>query len=104
MKVKVSWFQGILTALQTVTTLVSFLIAAAEVIYEGVGKAGEEKKKWVLSQWEPIRTQVRELLVSLFDGDHVVKVWDFISDPRIVSIVIDILVLVFNLKGLFPKG
>ncbi len=104
MKRQVNWLQAILETLQALTAFLSFLIAAAEILHEGVAKAGEEKKNWVLSQWEQVRKQIGDALSQFYEGDTVLKVWNLISDPKVVSILIDTLVLVFNLKGLFPKG
>jgi len=103
MKLKVSWLQAILEVTQAVTAIVTFLVGVAELIHE-TPNSGPQKKEWVLSHFESVKKEVRDVLALLYEGDRVLKVWDFVTQPKILSVIIDILVLLFNLKGFFLKG
>jgi len=103
MKVKLSWFQTIVEVVNALAAVLSFLVAVAEIVHEGP-KLGEQKKQWVLQQWDNVRKVVRDALADVFEGDKILNLWDLISNPKIVSIVIDILVFLFNLKGFFQKS
>jgi len=103
MKVKLSWFHTIIEVVNALAAVVSFLVAVAEILHEGP-KLGEQKKQWVLQQWDNVRKTVRDVLADIFDGDRILKLWDLISNPKIVSLVIDILVFLFNVKGFFQKS
>jgi len=98
-----SWLQALLSMLQAVVVVVSFIVAAMEAIYEGVAKAGEQKKKDALAAWEKAKPVLRNAIAETL-GEKWAGIFDKVFTPATVGVIIDILVAVFNAKGLFPKS
>ncbi len=98
-----SWLTNLLTVLQAVVAAVAFLISVIEAVHEGIKGAGAEKKRKAMEQWAQVRNQLRDAVKDVL-GDKVLPIFDFLASDKVVSVVIDLLVLLFNLKGLFPKS
>lgn len=98
-----SWLRNLLEILQIVTTVVSFIVLVVEVIYEGISKAGEQKKKEALANWEQVKPLVRKAVEEVL-GSKWVEMFDKVFTTSVVSVLIDLLVLLFNRKGFFPKS
>jgi len=94
---------NLLEILQTVVVVVSFIVTVMEAIYEGIAKAGEQKKKEALAAWAQVKPILRQAIASTL-GERWAGVFERIFSDAVVGFIIDLLVAWFNRNGLFPKS
>ncbi len=85
-----------------VLAVLTFLVSLAELLYEGVEKAGDEKKKKVLADLAQFRPVLLPLVEQML-GKRAAKLAEFITSDKVASPLIDLLVAVFNTTGIFRK-
>lgn len=100
---KMSVLRNLLDILQGITVVLSFIIMVVEVVYEGVARAGEQKKKDVLEHWAQAKPIIVSFIREVF-GDKLANLVDRWFNDKIISIMIDILVWFFNRTGDFKKS
>ncbi len=82
--------------------VLTFLVSLAELLYDGVSKAGEEKKKKVLADLAALRPQLLPVIEEAL-GKRAAKIFDWVTNEKVASILIDLLVAVFNAVGVFKR-
>jgi len=98
-----AWLSTLLDVLQVLVAVVGFIISVVEAIYEGQTGAGAQKKEEALKEWTRIRDSLQKVVEEVL-GERAAKVFGFLAQDKVVSIVIDVLVAYFNRTGFFPKG
>lgn len=100
-----NWLRTAVEVLQFVVLVLTFIITLVEMLYEGEGGSGkgQEKKKEALALWEQIFPKVRATIAS-FAGERWASFVERVLTTEIVGFVIDLLVLLFNRKGLFASS
>jgi len=98
-----SWLTNLLDILQVVIAGVALVISIVEAVYEGVKGAGATKKQEALKHWAAIRPELRKVVADVL-GERWARIFDTIASDSVVSIIIDLLVALFNSLGFFPKG
>ncbi len=98
-----SWLSTLLNILQAATVVLSFIISVQEAIYEGVAKAGEQKKRDALEGWSKAKPLLRSAIAEVL-GEKWAKVFDLIFTDKVVDVMIDLLVAWFNKAGFFSTS
>lgn len=93
----------LLELLQALTLVVSFIVTVVEAVYEGVEKAGEQKKKDALAQWNTVKPVFVSVVKDVL-GDRWSSLVDKWVTDKVVGILIDLIVWWFNLRGFFKKS
>lgn len=88
--------------IKVVLALLSLLIVLAEMLHEDEEKAGEKKKKQVLEWWKQIVEGIRGYVAGRF-GERGIKILDWLGQEKVASLLVDIIVFVFNAKQIFFK-
>lgn len=96
-----SWLKVLLEILQVAVVVISFIVSVMEVLYEGVAKAGEQKKKDALAAWAQVKPLLRDAIAKAL-GERWASLFDKVFSDAVVGIIVDLLVLWFNRQGLFP--
>jgi hypothetical protein len=98
-----SWLTTLLDVLHVLTAVVGFIISVVEALNEGVSGIGDQKKQEALKMWAQVRDTLRSVVKEVL-GDKAAGWFYFLSQDKVVSILIDLLVAYFNRTGFFPKG
>lgn len=93
----------IFDVLQVITLVLSFIITVVESVYEGVAKAGEQKKKDALEKWGQVKPVVVSVIREVVGEKYATFVDKFVT-PQVIGVLIDILVWYFNLRGIFKSN
>ena len=97
-----SWLTNLLDLLQVITAAVALIISIVEAIHEGIRGIGQQKKQEALKHWEVVRPELRKVIEGVL-GERWARLFDLIASDRVISVVIDLLVALFNATGFFPK-
>ncbi|MDT7877355.1 MAG: hypothetical protein RQ862_02205 [Candidatus Caldarchaeales archaeon] len=98
-----SWLTTLLDVLHVLTAVVGFIVSVVEALNEGVSGIGDQKKQEALKMWSQVRDILRNVVKEVL-GDKAAGWFNFLSQDKVVSIFIDLLVAYFNRTGFFPKG
>jgi len=98
-----STLRNLLEILQGITVVLSFFIMVAEVVYEGISGAGQQKKQDVLNFWAQTKPQIVAFVKEVF-GEKAANLVDRWLSDKIISVFIDVLVWLFNRTGEFKKS
>lgn len=93
----------ILEILQVLILILSFIVTIVEAVYEGIEKAGEQKKKDALAHWNAAKPHIVSVIREILGNNYASFVDKWVTD-RVVSFAIDLLVWWFNMKGIFKKS
>lgn len=89
--------------LQGVVAVLAFIVMVVEAVYEGITKAGEQKKKDALARWNEVKPVIVAVAKEVF-GESAANWVDKWLNDKVVGIIIDVLVWWFNARGLFKKS
>jgi predicted P-loop ATPase/GTPase len=98
-----SWLTTLMDVLHVLTAVVGFIVSVVEALNEGVSGVGEQKKQEALKMWTQVRDILRNVVREVL-GERAASWFGFLSQDKVVSVFIDLLVAYFNRTGFFPKG
>lgn len=96
-------FGKLLETLNAVTLVVTFIVNVVEAVYEGIAKAGDQKKRDAIELWVKVKPTVVATIKEVV-GERYGDLVDKFVNEKVIGFLIDLIVWLHNMKGLFKSG